>query len=204
MAILGNAAGAQAHALGRYFPPAEGVRRIRIDDKLHSAWAANGSDSPGTHACEGSFTRTRGRPCVVLTSATTWIMVDAYRQPCIPPLIFTDARVLRGLVRDHLRRGAHVVVNAGHPEGQDEPREGAGGHNPGDLAGPPSGPTRTPNTLILGQSGAAAAGATAPRGAAGCRPTCGHDLARGTVAPPARALQGGAVYTDNKAPSRSG
>ena len=46
------------------------------------------------------------------------IMVDAYRQPYIPFYLATEE--FFELVRDRLAPGGVVIVNAGHPEGNDD------------------------------------------------------------------------------------
>ena len=46
------------------------------------------------------------------------IFVDAYRQPYIPFYLATEE--FFSLVRDRLAPGGVVVVNAGHPEGNDD------------------------------------------------------------------------------------
>ena len=46
------------------------------------------------------------------------IMVDAYRQPYIP--FYLATREFFELARDRLAPGGVVVVNAGHPEGNDD------------------------------------------------------------------------------------
>ena len=46
------------------------------------------------------------------------IMVDAYRQPYIP--FYPATEEFFELVRDRLAPGGVVIVNAGHPEGNDD------------------------------------------------------------------------------------
>ena len=45
-------------------------------------------------------------------------MVDVYRQPYIP--FYLATREFFELVRDRLTPGGVVIVNVGHPEGQDD------------------------------------------------------------------------------------
>ena len=59
------------------------------------------------------------------------IIVDVYRQPYIP--FYLATREFFELARDRLRPGGMVVVNVGHPEGQDELEKVLSAHDGGRL-----------------------------------------------------------------------
>src|ERR687891_915540 len=112
--ILGNAAGTTARAYGHYFPETE-VDGVEIDSKL-------------TELGERYFDLDNPRLDVFHEDARPWlddaegdydvIMVDAYRQPYIP--FYLATKEFFELVRDRLAPGGVVIVNAGHPEDQDD------------------------------------------------------------------------------------
>ena len=114
IAILGNAAGTTARAYGRYFPETE-VDGVEIDAKL-------------TELGRRYFALENPKLEVFHEDARPWledaeggydlIMVDAYRQPYIP--FYLATREFFELARDRLAPGGVVVVNAGHPEGNDD------------------------------------------------------------------------------------
>ena len=114
IAILGNAAGTTARAYGHYFPQTE-VDGVEIDAKL-------------TELGERYFDLENPNLQVFHEDARPWledsdgdydvIMVDAYRQPYIPFYLATEE--FFELVRDRLAPGGVVIVNAGHPEGNDD------------------------------------------------------------------------------------
>ena len=114
IAILGNAAGTTARAYGHYFP-STAVDGVEIDAKL-------------TELGERYFDLDNPRLEVFHEDARPWlrdtdsdydvIMVDAYRQPYIP--FYLATREFFDLVRERLAPGGVVIVNAGHPEGNDD------------------------------------------------------------------------------------
>ena len=114
MAILGNGAGTTARAYGHYFPEPE-VAGVEIDAKL-------------TELGERYFDMVNPNLEVDHEDARPWlrksdeeydvIMVDAYRQPYIPFYLATVEFFEE--VRDHLAPGGVVILNAGHPEGNDD------------------------------------------------------------------------------------
>ena len=114
VAILGNAAGTTARALGRYFP-ATTVDAVEIDSELTTLgrrWFDLRNPRMRVHHEDA-------RPYLRRTSARyDAIMVDVYRQPYIP--FYLATREFFELVRDHLTPGGTVIVNVGHPEGQDD------------------------------------------------------------------------------------
>jgi predicted O-methyltransferase YrrM len=114
IAVLGNAAGTTARAYGRYFPDTE-VDGVEIDAKL-------------TELGERYFDLENPKLEVFHEDARPWledsdgsydaIMVDAYRQPYIP--FYLATKEFFELARDRLAPGGVVIVNAGHPEGNDD------------------------------------------------------------------------------------
>ncbi|MGI9019343.1 MAG: spermidine synthase [Solirubrobacterales bacterium] len=115
IAILGNAAGTTARAYGHYFPATE-IDGVEIDPELEEVGTRffdmgsaenltvhNEDARPWLRRSEGGY---------------DVIMVDAYRQPYIP--FYLATKEFFELVRDRLAPGGVVVVNAGHPEGNDD------------------------------------------------------------------------------------
>jgi spermidine synthase len=124
------------------------------------------------------------------------ISVDAYRQPYIP-FYLTTVEFFE-TVRERLRDGGVLIVNAGHPEGQDDLEKvltATIAEVFGHVLRDPIEPT---NTLIvasespLSKERLRAAVSDLP---VGLRPTA-LAAARRVEAP----LRGGDVYTDDKAP----
>jgi spermidine synthase len=114
IAVLGNAAGTTARAYGHYFPETE-IDGVEIDAKL-------------TELGKRFFDLNNPNLEVFHEDARPWlddadggydvIMVDAYRQPYIP--FYLATREFFELARDRLAPGGAVIVNAGHPEGNDD------------------------------------------------------------------------------------
>ena len=115
MAILGNAAGTTARAYGHYFPETE-IDGVEIDPELEEVGRRffdmgsaenltvhNDDARPWLRRSEGGY---------------DVIMVDAYRQPYIP--FYLATKEFFELARDRLAPGGLVIVNAGHPEGNDD------------------------------------------------------------------------------------
>jgi spermidine synthase len=191
VAILGNAAGTTARALGRYFPRTE-VDGVEIDGeltRLGRKWfdMRNPSLRVFHEDARPYLRRTDQRYDV--------IMVDAYRQPYIP--FYLTTREFFELVRDRLRPGGAVVVNAGHPEGQDDLEKVLAATMGEVFPSVLRDPSEDTNTLILGS---VAASAERLRRAVPRLPAELRVLAQATVARLGPALEGGAVYTDDKAP----
>jgi spermidine synthase len=115
VAILGNAAGTTARAYGHYFPETE-IDGVEIDPELEEVGRRffdmgsaekltvhNEDARPWLRRSEGGY---------------DVIMVDAYRQPYIP--FYLATKEFFELVRDRLAPGGVVIVNAGHPKGNDD------------------------------------------------------------------------------------
>jgi predicted membrane-bound spermidine synthase len=146
------------------------------------------------------------------------IMVDAYRQPYIPFHLSTQE--FFELARERLAPGGVVIVNVGHPEGDDKlERVLAATMRAAGLTSVLRDPAQAVNTQLVGSAepldprvlAASAAAleaqtkttATAGTPAAGERTADRLELASTTRATAARlepAQRGGSVYTDDKAP----
>jgi len=192
MAILGNATGTTARAYGKYFPQVE-IDGVEIDGELHEIGreyfdmtnpnlTTHTADArPWLRASEGGFDA---------------ILVDAYRQPYIPFYLATEE--FFELVRDRLVPGGVVIVNAGHPEGNDDLEKVLGRTMAEVFPTVLRNPKEPTNTLLIGSEGEASA-----EKLAAAVPSLPPDLQ--TIAATAAAsieprLEGGSVYTDDLAP----
>ncbi|MDQ3357152.1 MAG: fused MFS/spermidine synthase, partial [Actinomycetota bacterium] len=114
VAILGNAAGTTSRAYEKFFPRTR-VDGVEIDPELSEI---------GRRFFDMSNPRLRiydedARPFLRRIDARyDVISVDAYRQPYIPFYLTTSE--FFETARRKLAPGGVVIVNAGHPEGQDE------------------------------------------------------------------------------------
>ncbi len=114
VAILGNAAGTTSRAYEKFFPRTR-VDGVEIDPELSEI---------GRRFFDMSNPRLRiydedARPFLRRIDARyDVISVDAYRQPYIPFYLTTSE--FFETAREKLGPGGVVIVNAGHPEGQDE------------------------------------------------------------------------------------
>jgi spermidine synthase len=115
VAILGNAAGTTARAYNRLFPDAH-VDGVEIDAELSEIgrrWFGL-RDGPRL-----TLHHEDARPFLRATDARyDVIAIDAYRQPYIP--FYLSTREFFELCRDRLAPDGVIVINIGHPEGQDE------------------------------------------------------------------------------------
>ncbi len=192
VAILGNAAGTAARMYGHYFPDAQ-VDGVEIDGEL-------------TEIGERFFDLGGPNLHTYTADARPWlrqadgdydvIVVDAYRQPYIPFYLATEE--FFELVRDRLAPGGVVVVNVGHPEGNDDLERSLGATMAEVFPTVMRDPLEDANTLLLGTE--APADSTSLLAAVGDLP---DDLRNLAVADSARVgprLPGGDVWTDDHAP----
>jgi spermidine synthase len=192
IAILGNAAGTTARAYGRYFPETE-VDGVEIDAKL-------------TELGERYFGLDNPRLEVFHEDARPWledsgggydvIMVDAYRQPYIP--FYLATREFFELARDRLATGGVVIVNAGHPEGNDDLEKVLGRTLADVFPTVIRDPLEDTNTLLLASEGPATGERLAeavPRLPEDLRVIAARESGR--IEP---RLPGGEIYTDDRAP----
>jgi spermidine synthase len=192
IAILGNAAGTTARAYGHYFPATE-VDGVEIDGEL-------------TELGERYFDLDNPRLTTHHEDARPWlrdsdggydvIMVDAYRQPYIP--FYLATREFFELVRDRLAPGGVVVVNAGHPEGNDDLEKVLARTMSDVFPTVLRDPLEPTNTLLL----ASEAPASAARLRSVARELPGElgPLSAAQAGRLGPRLDGGTVYTDDRAP----
>jgi spermidine synthase len=192
VAILGNAAGTTARAYGRYFPQAT-VDGVELDGELTEL---------GRRFFDMRNPRLRvhhedARPFLRKSDGGyDVIAIDVYRQPYIP--FYVATREFFELARDRLAPGGVVIVNVGHPEDQDELEKVLGATMAEAFPKVVRDPVTDTNTMLVGAREDVSRG----RLLAGLRtvdPELGEP-GRQTAARLAPALQGGHVYTDDKAP----
>ena len=192
VAILGNAAGTTSRAYEEFFPGTR-VDGVEIDSELSEIGRRYfDMDNPRLHLYHED-----ARPYLHRTDAHyDVISVDAYRQPYIPFYLTTEE--FFELVRDRLAPGGVVIVNAGHPEGQDELEKVLTATMRAVFPRVVRDPIEDTNTLLVGSEAPLSAATlmrAVPRLPPGLRKTARDAALR--VAPP---LEGGRVYTDDKAP----
>jgi spermidine synthase len=192
VAILGNAAGTTARAYEEFFP-ATRVDGVEIDAELSDIGREYfDMNNPRLHLYHED-----ARPFLRRIDAEyDQISVDAYRQPYIP-FYLTTVEFFE-TVRDRLRPGGVVIVNAGHPEGQDDLERvltaTIGEVFPNVLRDP----IEDTNTLIV--AGEAGISPARLREAAADMPAGLRGTALAAAARLEPGLRGGEVYTDDKAP----
>ena len=193
VAILGNAAGTTARAYGRFFPEAE-IDGVEIDPELEEVGNRffDMSSNPNlTVHDEDARPWLRRSP-----GGYDVIMVDAYRQPYIP--FYLATKEFFELVRERLRPGGVMIVNAGHPEGNDDLEQVLGRTISEEFPAVLRDPIEPTNTLLVASESPVSADrmrraiAELPRGLGALAATEADRLG-----PP---LGGGEVYTDDHAP----
>ncbi len=192
VAILGNAAGTTSRAYEKFFSSTR-VDGVEIDSELSGIGERFfDMNNPELHLYHED-----ARPYLRRTDARyDVISVDAYRQPYIPFYLATEE--FFELVRDRLTPGGVLIVNAGHPEGQDELEKVLTASIGAAFDHVVRDPIEDTNTLIVASQqplSAARLGSYVPRLPPGLRST-----ARASVARVGEPLEGGTVYTDDKAP----
>jgi spermidine synthase len=192
VAILGNGAGTTARALGRFFPSAQ-VDAVEIDQeltRLGRRWFGLSNPRMKVH-------HTDARPFLRRSdSRYDTILIDVYRQPYIP--FYLATREFFSLARARLRPGGSVVVNVGHPEGQDDLEKVLTATMDEPFASVMRDPVEDTNTLLI--SSDAPLSATRLRQAASRLPAELRPIAHASSARLEAPLEGGAVYTDDRAP----
>lgn len=192
VAILGNAAGTTARAYGRYFPRTR-VDGVELDGELNDV-GRELFDLRGPrlhlHTADGrTFLRASGR---------RWdaIFVDAYRQPYVPFHLAT--REFFALVRERLTPGGVVLVNVGHPERSDALERTLSATMGDVFAHVMRDPSQAVNTVLVASDRPVSVERLAlglPGLPRELRPVAAATAGR--LAPP---LDGGSVYTDDRAP----
>jgi spermidine synthase len=192
VAILGNAAGTTSRAFEEFFPETR-IDGVEIDAELSEIGREYfDMNNPRLHLYHED-----ARPFLRRIDAEyDQISVDAYRQPYIPFYLTTEE--FFETVKDRLRPGGVLVVNVGHPEGQDDLEEVLTATIGEVFPNVMRDPMEDTNTLLVASE--APLSAQRLREAAADMPPG----LRGTALAAASRLQpgltGGEVYTDDKAP----
>ena len=192
IAILGNAGGTTARAYGRYFP-ATAIDAVEIDEELTEIGRRlfdMRAPKLRTHTADA-------RPWLKESEAEfDGIFIDAYRQPYIPFYLTTEE--FFELCRDRLSSDGVVVINVGHPRGEDRLERALTATMGAAFPYVVRDPAEPTNTLLVASaaplSGRALA-ARVPTLPAGLR-GLGEDTAKSLRGP----LGGGEVLTDDRAP----
>ena len=192
VAILGNAAGTTSRVYEEFLPRTR-IDGVEIDAELSEIGRRYfDMNNPRLHVHHED-----ARPFLRRTDARyDVISVDAYRQPYIP--FYLTTREFFELARERLTLGGVVIVNVGHPEGQDELEQVLSATIQEVFPHLLRDPVRPTNTLLVASEApvsARALAAAVPRLPVGLRTTAADAAAR--LEPP---LRGGSVYTDDKAP----
>ena len=192
VAILGNAAGTTSRAYEEFFP-ATRVDGVEIDSELSEIGRRYfDMNNPRLHLYHED-----ARPFLRRIDATyDVISVDAYRQPYIP--FYLTTKEFFESARDRLAPDGVLIVNVGHPEGQDQLEKVLSATIGEVFPHVMRDPIEDTNTLLVA-SRAPLSGdridRAAPKLPVDLRPTAYAAAAR--LEPP---LEGGDVYTDDKAP----
>jgi spermidine synthase len=191
VAILGNAAGTVARAYGHYFPGTH-IDAVEIDPEL-------------TRIGRRYFDLRAPHLAVHHEDARPWlrdsdgdydvIVLDAYRQPYIP--FYLATREFFVLARDRLAPGGLVIVNVGHPEGSNQLEQVIGRTMAEAFPVVLRDPIEEENTLLIGAE--RASGESLAKTAAHLAPEL-QTIAEAEAARLEPALDGGEVYTDDRAP----
>ncbi|MFM9044080.1 MAG: spermidine synthase [bacterium] len=193
VAILGNAAGTVQRTLGHFYPGIE-VDGVELDPEL-------------TELGERYFDLRLDRNLRVHhADARPWlrgsnggfdvIMVDAYRQPYIP--FYLTTREFFEMARSRLAPGGSVIVNIGHPVGNDELEKVVGRTMAEVFPTVIRNPVNDWSTLLLGTVGPASASRL--RKNRDLLPPEFRNLAAIEAVRIGPRLPGGEVYTDDRAP----
>jgi len=192
VAILGNAAGTTSRAYEKFFPEAR-VDGVEIDAEL-SEIGREYFDMTNPNL---DLYHEDARPFLRRTDAEyDVISVDAYRQPYIP--FYLTTREFFELVRDRLAPGGVVIVNAGHPEGQDELEQVLAATMGEVFPNVLRDPIEATNTLLVASE--EPIGAEALRAEASDLPAELRSVAAAAADRLEPPLEGGDVYTDDRAP----
>jgi SAM-dependent methyltransferase len=192
VAILGNAAGTTSRAYEEFFPRTR-VDGVEIDPEL-SAIGRRYFDmnNPRLHLYHED-----ARPFMRRIDARYDVVaVDAYRQPYIP--FYLTTKEFFESVRDRLAPGGVVIMNVGHPEGEDALEKVLSATAGQVFAHVLRDPIKGTNTVLVASDAPLSAtrmDRVEPSLPVALRPTA--EAAAQRLAPP---LRGGDVYTDDRAP----
>jgi predicted membrane-bound spermidine synthase len=192
VAVLGNAAGTTARAYEQFFPRTR-VDGVEIDSELSDIGRRYfDMNNPRLHLYHED-----ARPFLRRIDASyDVISVDAYRQPYIP--FYLTTREFFETVRDRLAPDGVVIVNVGHPEGQDGLEKVLSATIGAVFPHLLRDPIEDTNTLLIASRASLSAARmerVEPTLPIALRPTA--EAAAQRLEPP---LRGGEVYTDDRAP----
>ncbi len=195
VAILGNAAGSTARAYGEFLPHTliDGVEIDPLLEEVGNRFFEMDSNENLTVYSEDA------RPWLRRSDGGyDGIFVDAYRQPYIPFYLATTE--FFELAKDRLRPGGVLIVNAGHPEGNDDLEKVLGRTMASVFPTVMRDPIEATNTmLIASEAPLSAEKLRRGIGRAGV-PVEVQNLAAIQAARLGPRLPGGTVYTDDRAP----
>jgi spermidine synthase len=191
-AFLGNAAGTATRIYEEYLPRTE-IDGVEIDSELSEIgrryFDMNNPNLSLHHEDARPFLRRIDKDYDV-------ILVDAYRQPYIP--FYLATREFFELCRDRLADDGTLIVNVGHPEGQDDLEKVLTATMAEVFPNVLRDPVEESNTLLV-----ASEAPLSPRLLRRSQlqlPGELNTLVRATASRLAAPLEGGDVYTDDKAP----
>lgn len=196
VAILGNAAGTAARALGHFYPQTR-IDGVELDPAV-------------TQAGRNLFDMQAPRLTTHADDARPWlrknegpfdaILIDAYRQPYIPFYLTTTE--FFSLVRDRLAPGGVVVVNVGHvPEDYELEKVLAASMRTAFADDAVlHDPVAETNTMLVGLADAEADAEAILRDRVTTAPAELRSVLTGIADRLGPAYEGGEVYTDDKAP----
>ncbi len=192
VAILGNAAGTTSRAYEELFPDTK-VDGVEIDPELSEIgrryFDMNNPNLTMYHEDARPWLRQTDERYDV-------IQMDAYRQPYIP--FYLTTKEFFELVHDRLEPGGVVIVNVGHPEDQDDLEKVLAATMGEAFQHVMRDPVEPTNTMLLGSDAS-----ILPDNMRRARQSVPFAL-KDTVAKAAdrleAPLEGGDVYTDDKAP----
>jgi spermidine synthase len=192
VAILGNAAGTTSRAFEKLFP-ATRVDGVEIDSELSEIGRRFfDMNNPRLHLYHED-----ARPFIRKSDALyDQISLDTYRQPYIP--FYLTTREFFESVRDRLRPAGALIVNVGHPEGEDALEKVLSATLAAVFPHVARDPIEDENTLLVA-SRVPLSRARLRQAAGGLAPALRPVALRAArdLEPP---LAGGEVYTDDRAP----
>jgi spermidine synthase len=192
MAMLGNAAGTTARAYGRLFPRTA-FDGVEIDPELSEI----GRRFFDMHGPRLRLHHEDARPWLRRSDARFDVIgLDTYRQPYIP--FYLTTREFFELARDHLTPHGVLILNVGHPEGEDALEKALGATIADVFEHVARDPIQPTNTMLVAGRRPLSAGRL--RAAAATLPAPLRPLARREAARLRPRLPGGSVLTDDRAP----
>ncbi|MGK2932366.1 MAG: spermidine synthase [Solirubrobacterales bacterium] len=192
VAILGSAAGTVARQYGHFFPETK-VDAVEIDGELTEL----GREYFDLHNPNMEVFTEDARPWLRQAEPVyDTIMVDAYHQPYIPFYLATDE--FFELVRDRLRPGGTMLINIGHPEGNDDLEETLTTTVAESFPSIKRDPVQGTSTMLVASEAPVSAGNLVSNAPALPFPL--PSLAAATASRLEPGLTGGDVWTDDKAP----